>query len=165
MPPIVYWQSPRRCVAVMPRPLRPWLLAQGSLTRQLRAHGAGRFRVEPIVEHFGRPLLHEARLLGVPAHQYAWIRVVRLHGRDDEAWVLARSVMPIRALRGQGRRLRHLGSRSLGSLLFARHPPRCCRQVACLSEGWARRSRYDWHGQPLLVQECFLPMFVASLER
>jgi chorismate--pyruvate lyase len=159
-----HWQSPQRLINKPPFLLRPWLLAQGSLTCQLRAHGAGQFRVQPIREQFARPARHEARLLGIPVHQYAWIREVYLHGADDQAWVLARSVIPIRALRGRGRRLRHLGSRSLGSLLFARQPPRCQREVALLAAGWARRSRYDWCGQPLLVQECFLPEFAHSLE-
>lgn len=158
------WHPPHRVGTRAPRLLRPWLVAHGSLTRQLRVHGGGQFRVALCHESFGRPTLDESQFLGVPAHQYAWIREVCLHGRDDQAWVVARSVIPIRALRGQGRRLRHLGTRALGSVLFARHPPRCQRQLAHLPQGWARRSRYDWHGQPLLVQECFLPVFVASLE-
>lgn len=156
------WHPSQHPLDVPPR-LRQWLLAQGSLTKQLTAQAHGQFRVQPFYQAFARPSLDEARFLGVPAYQRAWIREVQLYGCDPTAWVRARSVIPISTLTGRGRRLRHLGSRSLGSLLFARQHPPCTRQVARLPLGWARRSRYVWHGQPLLVQECFLPSFEQHL--
>lgn len=158
------WQSPSQ-VATHPHVIWSWLTAQGSLTRQLRAEAAGQFRVQPLREQLLRPTADEARLLNIPTGQWAWVREVYLFGADDAPWVFARSVIPLSSLRGQARRLRYLGRRSLGSLLFARGVPVCTRQVACLPQGWARRSRYVWHGQPLLVQECFLPAFIAHLEQ
>lgn len=158
------WQSPRR-VAARPAKIWPWLTAQGSLTQQLRAEAAGQFRVQPLREQLIRPHRNEALFLKIPTQQRAWVREVYLFGADEAPWIFARSVIPISSLNGHARRLRHLGRRSLGSLLFARHPPVCVRQVARLPQGWARRSLYLWHAQPLLVQECFLPAFMAHLEQ
>lgn len=164
LPKLNQWQSPTR-LAKHPTPIWPWLTAQGSLTQQLRQHAAGQFRVQLLREQLIRPTADEALFLNIPLQQWAWVREVYLFGSDDEPWVFARSVMPISSLQGQARRLRYLGSRSLGSLLFARHPPKCLRQVAVLPQGWARRSRYVWQGQPLLVQECFLSAFMLHLEQ
>ncbi len=158
------WHSPAR-LANRPMTLWPWLTASGSLTQQLRQQSGGVFRVQRVREQLMRPTADEARLLKIPYGQWAWVREVYLFGCDDAPWVFARSVIPIRSVQGCARRLRYLGQRSLGSLLFTRHPLRCQRQVACLPEGWARRSRYLWHGQPLLVQECFLPAFLTHLEQ
>ncbi len=158
------WHTPKQMMNIPPA-LRRWLVIQGSLTQQLTIHAHGQFQVKPFYQAFARPSLDEARFLGVPVHQRAWIREVELYGCESEPWVRARSVIPISTVRGRGRRLRHLGSRSLGSLLFARQQPRCLRQVARWSQGWARRSRYVWHGQPLLVQECFLPSFEQSIKQ
>ncbi len=80
--------------------------------------------------------------------------------------------MPLATLRGNGRRLKTLKSRSLGSLLFERHgvqimspvQQRKARQIAKLDEGWTRRTNYVWHQKYLLVQETFLPAFVATLK-
>lgn len=100
---------------------------------------------------------------------------------DGTPWVFARTVVPPRTLRGPARRLAHLGERSLGAVLFA--DPRVTRgevELARLTPGerlhgrvrehagrdpgevWARRSRFDIRGRPLLVTEVFLP---ALLER
>lgn len=158
------WQPPHR-LAKPPQAIGSWLIAQGSLTQQLRQQAAGQFRVQLLREQLIRPTADEALFLNIPLQQWAWVREVYLFGSDNEPWVFARSVMPITSLRGQARRLRYLGSRSLGSLLFARHPPSALRQIAALPQGWARRSRYLWHGRPLLVQECFLPAFMQHLER
>jgi chorismate--pyruvate lyase len=156
------WHTPKQSLD-LPPVLRWWLMAEGSLTKQLTAQAHGHFRVQPFYQAFARPSVEEARFLGVPIYQRAWIREVELYGSDPQAWVRARSVIPISTVTGRGRRLRHLGSRSLGSLLFARQHPRCSRQVARLPLGWARRSRYVWHGQPLLVQEIFLTRFEQHL--
>ena len=159
-----HWQAPPRSTKP-PKIIWPWLVAQGSLTQQLRQQAAGQFRVQPLHARLIRPTSDEARLLKMPTGQWAWVREVYLFGSDQAPWVLARTIIPINSLQGHARRLRYLGSRSLGSLLFARHPPSCLREIAELPQGWARRSRYLWHAQPLLVQECFLPAFIAHLEQ
>lgn len=158
------WHTPKQQLNIPPH-LNRWLIAHGSLTKQLTQQAGGQFRVRPIRQMFARPTLDEARFLQVPPYQRAWIREVELYGCEPVPWVQARSVIPISTVKGRGRRLRHLGSRSLGSLLFSRKAPKCTRQVIALSQGWARRSRYLWHGQPLLVQECFLPSFEQYVQQ
>ena len=105
--------------------------------------------------------------MGLPAGRYALIREVELIGQG-QPWVRARSVLPVTSLNGPGRRLRRLGNRPLGHLLF-RDPTlrRGDIEIALLQqpEGavFARRSHLLYHGQPLLVAECFLPaLFEAA---
>jgi chorismate--pyruvate lyase len=115
---------------------------------------------------WARPAPEERRRLGLPAGQYALIREVELLGHG-QPWVRARSILPHTCLRGPGRRLRKLGNRSLGGLLF-KDPTlrRGAIEVAPLrqAEGtvWARRSRLYFHGRPLLVAECFLPALLPE---
>lgn len=163
------WVDASSCRSVcgqwgIPPYLMPWLLAQGSLTKQMMVQSGGAFRVQPLRQVWQKPLRDEAQLLGVPLHQVAWVREVALYGSGDAPWVLARSVIPLKTLRGRGRRLRGLGKKSLGSLLFARQNPLCMRQISQQAQGLARRSRYVWHGQPLLVQELFLADFIQQIQ-
>lgn len=94
-----------------------WLTLEGSMTRALRARCESRFQVEILREGYARPTSGEARALGLPTRQLAWIREVQLCG-DGEPWVTARTVIPLPTLRGNGRRLRHLGRQPLGAQLF-----------------------------------------------
>jgi chorismate--pyruvate lyase len=153
--------------------LNPWLLAQGSLTQQLRAYAGGQFRVERVHESLQYPNLNEIKQLHIQPTQCVWVREVLLFGNASEPWVHARSVIPLKTLRGSGRRLKLLKNRSLGSLLFERGgvqiipqtEQRKARELAQLPEGWTRRTTYVWHKKYVLVQETFLPAFVASLSR
>lgn len=153
--------------------LTPWLIAQGSLTQQLRAYSGGQFRVERLHESLQHPNLNEVKQLHIYPTQCVWVREVLLYGNESEPWVHARSVMPLKTLRGSGRRLKLLKNRSLGSLLFerggvqiiAQTEQRKARELAQLAEGWTRRTTYVWHKKYLLVQETFLPAFVAALSR
>jgi chorismate--pyruvate lyase len=157
-----------------PPSLRPWLLAEGSLTRHLIAASHGNFRVERIAQHWARPTLSEARLLKIDPNQWALIREVILWG-NGAPWVYARSVIPARSLRGDLRRLRHLRNTSLGALLFKypqlqRTPFELARVDATLlsaslrgkSTLWGRRSRFSVDGHSLIVGEIFLDAFVNS---
>lgn len=159
----VRWYNVRHPNLRIPAHLISWLLAEGSLTRQLTHKAHGQFHVEPFFQGFDRVPLYESKWLHIPNDQKAWVREVYLYGDQSEPWVKARSIMPIYTLQGRGRCLKYLGNRSLGSVLFARHPPHCIRQIAKLSDGWARRSLYTWYGQPLIVQEVFLDAFCRSL--
>lgn len=151
--------------------VRPWLLAQGSLTQQLRTLAGGQFRVVPLHESLQRPKADEIKQLRIKPSQHVWVREVLLYGDASEPWVHARSVMPLRTLRGSGRRLKLLKNRSLGSVLFERggvqlvpkYQLRESRELAKLSEGWTRRTTYVWHNKFLLVQETFLPAFIEAL--
>lgn len=117
----------------------------------------------------------EARALAVHADRRTLVREVQLVC-DEIAWVHARTVIPRATLTGRERRLAHLGSRSLGAVLFAdptleRAETEIARLVpgdalyasiaACLArppaELWGRRTRYALNGKALLVSEIFLP--------
>jgi chorismate--pyruvate lyase len=139
----------------------------GSLTTRLVALAQGQFRVELLSQYWGRPALEEAKQLRIPPQRYALIREVALLGHGVP-WVRARSIIPVSSLEGAGQRLRKLGTRSLGHLLF-RDPSlqRGDIQITQLMqpEGhvFARRSLLHYHGRPILVAECFLPaLFAAS---
>ncbi|HEY3698573.1 MAG TPA: chorismate lyase [Spongiibacteraceae bacterium] len=162
--------------AQIPSALRHWLLLEGSLTRHLIAVSAGDFRVERILQQWQRPTLSEARLLNIDPRQRALIREVILWGRD-EPWVYARSVIPVRALRGDLRRLRQLRNSSLGALLF-RYPQlrRMPFQLAKVDARalpaplqahaplWARRSRFSIDTRALIVGEIFLDTFHQTMQ-
>ncbi|MDX1457216.1 MAG: chorismate lyase [Marinobacter sp.] len=143
---------------------RYWLQLEGSLTRALQLRCRQRFHVEISQEGFARPTLEEARTLGIPLRQRAWIREVRLCG-DGVPWVLARTVIPGDTLKGAGRRLRHLGRKPLGAYLFSdsrwqRGPLEVgrCHPGAPGQPALARRSRFTCNGgRALLVGEYFLP--------
>ncbi|KAA8983458.1 chorismate lyase [Halospina sp. K52047b] len=147
----------------LPRYQRRVVRHRGSLTRLLRGLTRHRFRVRVLREGYRLPKADEARELGLPARQKAWIRDVQLIG-DDTPWVQARTVIPLHCLEGPNRRLRHLGNRPLGSALFGRHPwsreAFTCGQAQPLGHATqypARRSRFRRGQGTLLVTECFLP--------
>jgi len=155
----------------LPERLRDWLLDGSSLTRRLQMACAGQFRVELLSLGWERPMRNEAQLLGVPLQQRALIRLVRLCC-GTQPWVFARTVIPLSSLRGEQRRLAHLGTRPLGAFLFAdpslrRSPLQVARlcsgdrllagQGAATGEVWGRRSLFHLRDHPLLVSEFFLP--------
>lgn len=158
----------------MPAVLRPWLLAEGSLTQHLLRASGGHFRVQRLVQQWGRPTLSEAQLLGLDPAQWALIREVILWG-CDAPWVYARSVMPMHSLSGDLRRLRQLRNTSLGALLFRYpHLQRTPFELALTdasrlpteprAEGalWGRRSRFSIGDRGIIVGEIFLDAFVQS---
>jgi chorismate--pyruvate lyase len=115
------------------------------------------------------------QLLGIRRGETAIIREVELYC-EQTPWVFARTLIPASSLRGPARRLTMLGNRPLGEVLFndphmrsgrrevarllPRHP---LFQAAVASleqkpeEIWGRRTLFYLGGQPLLVNEIFLP--------
>jgi chorismate--pyruvate lyase len=171
--PMSVWLPPRQWLAParywqlhIPATPRGWLLEPGSLTARLIAASGGDFHVTLLAHYWGRPAREEARRLGLHPGRFALIREVALIGRG-QVWVRARSVLPASSLTGAGRRLRKLGTRSLGSLLF-RDPTlrRGAIEIARVNqpEGYvfARRSHLVYHGRPVLVAECFLPALLQQ---
>lgn len=157
----------------LPAKLRPWLLETGSLTRRMQCVCPGRFAVRVLSQGWDKPQPSEMLALGMRAAGRAIVREVLLTC-DGEPWVYARSVIPATTLRGHERRLNHLGSRSLGSYLFAQPSLRRERfDLVRIGSGepgyvaatgaekgpdiWGRRSVFYVHGRPLLVGEVFLP--------
>lgn len=182
---LLFHPEPRWCSrtrlgqAALPTALRDWLFDSGSLTRRLRQHCPGSFRVAVLHQGWARPLAGEIRPLGLTPQHRVWIREVHLFCAD-QPWVFARTVIPPATLSGRGRRLLRLGSRPLGDLLFA--TPVSQRgevQVARISAAhllhgrafgqlteapqaiWGRRSLFRLADRPLLVCEIFLPALAA----
>jgi len=153
-----------------------WLADQGSLTRRLRQASGGAFEVRLLHQGWGKALPTELRLLGVGARGKALVREVALVCRGTP-WVYARTVIPASSLAGAARRLGHLGTHSLGAVLFASPATRrCAMEWARLSPThplyaaatghltglrpstlWGRRTLFRFAGKPLLVNEIFLP--------
>ncbi|MDP2228116.1 MAG: chorismate lyase [Moraxellaceae bacterium] len=162
-----HWFSPAQHWRLRaPAATASWLLETGSLTTRLIGIAQGDFRVRVLAQYWGRPAPEEVRRLGLHPGRYALIREVELLGRG-EPWVRARSVLPVGSLTGAGRRLRRLGNRSLGHLLFRdptlrRGPIEITRLQQPEGPVFARRSHLVYHGQPLLVAECFLPALLAE---
>lgn len=156
--PARYWQ------AGLHSPHKQWVLARGSLTAHLVRLSGGHFKVQVLHQGWHKPSLNEQQALGLKPTDYAWIREVALLG-NGQAWVTARSIIPHQTLHGKAKRLKYLGSRSLGSLLFKGgkrgqmwiHAPNTQQKY------WTRRSCFYYGGQALLVQERFLPaLFEAA---
>ncbi len=155
--------------------LLDWLQDPTSLTARLKQTCSGEFRVVPVSQTRRRPQLNEAIALGVNPHELCFIREVHLLC-DEEPWVFARTVIPVRTLSGPRRRLSRLGKKPLGAVLFADPSmqrshieiARICPGQAVFdsataplakkpAEIWGRRSAFFLGGMPLLVSEIFLP--------
>ncbi|MFW1678631.1 chorismate--pyruvate lyase family protein [Pontibacter sp. JAM-7] len=155
------WTALRRAYALLaPHYWQGWLMDSSSLTQRLVRLSQGDFEVRVIRQQWGRPTRSEAQALGMRSRQVALIREVQLLGQG-QPWVYARSLIPAKTLTGAQRRLRHLGNRSLGSLLFStpgmrRGPLQICRIPMDDSPLWARRSVFYLQEKPLLVCEVFL---------
>jgi chorismate--pyruvate lyase len=145
-----------------------WLFDQGSLTRRLTELADGQFTVLPLLEGWQVLRSDECLALQVPEGSQGWVREVYLRGHQ-QPWVFARSVAARSALEGSELDLAHLGTRSLGELLFsdqaftrgplqACHYPAAWLPAAVRSEPlWARRSDFSRAALTLLVVEVFLP--------
>lgn len=169
----------RRLRSTAPAALWDWLLDASSLTRRLQRACGGHFRIEILEQRWGRPLASERRALGIKRGGRAVIREVRLLC-GETPWVFARTVIPVRTLRGPQRRLAHLGAKPLGAALFADpHLRRGEVEVTRIGPGeklfehavgasavaaavWGRRSLFWLRGKPLLVSEFFLPALLGS---
>jgi chorismate--pyruvate lyase len=152
-----------------------WLLDPSSLTQRLQLTCRGQFCVVPVSQIWHRPQLNEAQALGVRPHERCFIREVHLLC-ENQPWVFARTVIPIRTLTGSRRRLTRLGKKPLGAVLFADPDmQRSQIEIAHLEMGqvlfesaikpladrpqeiWGRRSAFFLDKKPLLVSELFLP--------
>jgi len=170
-----HWRSPKHMLKSVPVAYQSWLLYEGSLTQRLMKKSSGELRVEVLGQALMSVSLSERKALNLSCRQWALVREVILHGQR-QAWVYARTIIPLPTLHGPLRRLRYLGNQPLGEQLFTepsmrREPLEMtqfpCRQlpkdlaVSLLSEGygstWGRRSIFRLSDKPLLVSEIFLP--------
>ncbi|MGD8176333.1 chorismate--pyruvate lyase family protein [Marinimicrobium sp. ARAG 43.8] len=179
--PLFQAANPRRKTVNLdgcPAELKPWLLDRGSLTAKLKRHSGGQFRVQVLSQRLAAPTLNERRRLGMKSGHWALVREVVLLGHE-QAWVFARSLVPLASLTGRLRQLRWLDSRPLGEFLFGQPDlEREPLEVARLSPSggyapaelqqdqvlWARRSVFRLNDRALLVGEVFLPDFLTPLK-
>jgi len=159
----------------VPATVLDWLLDKASLTKRLQNACDGKFSVRVLSQGWGRPMLNEAHVLGIPPHRAVLIRQVELLC-NNIPWVCARTIIPGSTLSGPLRKLAHLKAQSLGAILFASPTMQrdeveitnidstskthrvLARCGAKLPESlWGRRSVFRVFDRPLLVCEFFLP--------
>lgn len=151
-----------------------WLVHFGSLTERIRARCSA-FRVRVVRQGLARPFTDERVLLGLAAHELAWVREVVLCCGDSPL-VFAHTVLPRHNVRGAWNLFAGLGARPLGEILFTdprvtrqplhyrpvgvRHPLQRAAVAATGTQAaalWARRSLFHRAGRAILVSEAFLP--------
>jgi chorismate--pyruvate lyase len=163
----------------IPNRLQAWLADHGSLTRAITAACTRGFAVELVSQRHAAALPSETVLLAAGPSQAMLVREVRLRC-GKTTWVYARTLIPLRGLRGAVRGLTRLGQRPLGEVLFS-DPTTRRRQVevamihprhrlfaaatahleAPPATVWGRRTLFDYRGCPILINELFLPAIPA----
>lgn len=157
-----------------PADLHWWLTNRGSLTRLIQERSE-HFRVEPVFQALATACIDELEIMSLRRQTRALVREVYLRSNETPV-VFAHSVIKKEHLQGAWRDLSHLGSRSLGTMLFTnpliqrapltfkklkpRHPlfrRACARLQIYPNHLWARRSLFILLHQPILVTEVFLP--------
>ncbi len=163
-----------------PAEVRDILGHTGSLTQLAGRRCPERLRIEIKRQGWAPLLCDERRALRLRPGQWGWIREVLFRCRD-RPWFYGRSVMTGNTLRRIRYRLRRLGARPLGALLFSM--PGVAREelqarrlgrkaplyglAAADCQGaarrlWMRRSRFRIGGRPLLITEVILPGFCRN---
>lgn len=150
-----------------PAYLLDWLGDEASLTLRLTAAGNSDFRVELLAQQPQPARADEALALGLECGQQVWTREVLLHTAGAPR-VFARSVAALSAVADSPIDLAHLGTQSLGLLLFSnpevsrgpleisRYPADWLPPAQRSADCWARRSRFADGRLQLLVCEVFL---------
>lgn len=166
------------------RPWRSWLEESGSLTARVVAGCpvAAPFAVRVLSQRHDRPHGDERALIGAAPRELVCSRDVLLLSGTTPV-VYAHTVTARGSLRSAWHLMDRVGSRALGSVLFAdprvvrgalsfrrldaRHPLfrraiRWCQpRSAHPSVLWARRAVFELRGKPLLVTEVFLPAILG----
>ncbi len=99
------------------REMESWLADRASLTTRLVAH-CQTFRVQCLSQHRAPCLADEMRMIGLPHPEQVWQREVLLRC-DEQPVVFAHTVVPLFCTATDWPLFRRLGTRSLGSTLFA----------------------------------------------
>lgn len=145
---------------------KAWLTYTGSLTTRLRYATAGALEHRLRTQTFGHPSADEACALQINTDEPVWIRDIEWWC-DGKLAVVARAVIPKKSLVGKGQQLKDVGRRSLGDVLFSDpNLKRSAFEISKSQSGWARRSLFYFHGQPVLVCETLLPpIFEYDIKR
>lgn len=153
-----------------------WLRDRGSLTARLQARG--KFALRLLRQGLAMPTIDEAVALRIKRDRFAWVREVVLYC-DGEPLVFAHTVLPYRPRGPLTGWLSRLGGRSLGAQVFTHarfvrgaihckrldhhhalyRPANEALQLAASPPQhlWARRSRFSFRAQSILVTEIFSP--------
>ncbi len=142
----------------------------------------GQFSLRVLSQQWVIPEIDEARILNIPYRQTALLRQVQLLC-GDMVCVYARSIIPLKTLKGRHRRLLFLGDSPLGAYLFANPSlQRNQQQLASIAKKdalfdiapagsvqdcaqiWGRRSLFAIDQTPVLVSEYFLPALFQKKE-
>lgn len=170
--------------------LQPWLLSKHSLTQQLVDLNQG-FRVQQVFQGKRKANYDEAMALGIRPGDTVFLREVLLYC-GEHAVVFAHSITSMPALKLRWSHVKHLGSQSLGSLLFSnplvnrtafeykklsyRHALIRGLQAITARDShtnfaangvWARRSQFFMRNKThtIMVTEVFLPALTPLLEQ
>ncbi len=147
---------------------KSWLTFRGSLTEKMEEASGRPIKVQVTAQGMGPVSEEERRCLGLLQREWAWIREVEL-SIDSVPWLLARTIVPRHSLVGELRRIKLLGEKPLGPLLFNRLRAERCDidftevdQVPWMKRRfaqslWCRRSLFYVQHRPLLLKELFLP--------
>jgi chorismate--pyruvate lyase len=147
---------------------KSWLTFRGSLTEKMQEASGRPIKVRITAQGMAPVFEEERRCLGLSLREWAWIREVEL-SIDRQPWLLARTIVPRRSLVGELKRIKLLGERPLGPLLFNQlNAERCdidfteVEQVPWSQQQfqqklWCRRSLFSVAQHPLLLKELFLP--------
>ena len=166
----------------LPPRVRGWIALGTSMTERVGLAAQGPVEVEVLRQSPGAFLPDERRFFPGAVGPATVREVCLLSG--GQPLLVARTAFVSPRLRDHPT-IRHLGTRALGSLLFAegRPSPYSARQVAWLGAGtplfrlvrqrhpgvsegyWARRTLYRLFGEPLLVTEVVLPELVHNRTR
>ncbi len=151
-----------------------WLMDEHSLTQRLTDSCRGSLTVQVLNQSWVRPSRAEQQLLSVRAGQLVLLRQVILYC-GQQPMVFAHSLIPLKTLRGEHRRLGCLKNKPLGKYLFAKpylkrsslqwsliNPSHSLYHVIAKNnviggDVWGRRSLFHLKQKKLLVSEYFLP--------
>lgn len=160
----------------IPETVQSWIYEAGSLTQRLRDLYGDAFTVEILFHEWQKPFMSERLVLSLPQHQSTLVREVLLSA-GDKPLILARTIIPVKTLKGAQRNLSRLGNRPLGEVIFS-YPKlqRLEMDVSCVKTSnwteqlkdkirinepvWGRRTVYAIKHREMLVNEFFLPDLV-----
>lgn len=153
----------------LPPALQPWISDSGSFMQRAR-----RFCLNPEIkvlrQEWRYPDENERTLLQLKPRRYVFSREVLIH-HHNLALLFAQTVISAEMLSGAERQLRYLGTKALGTILFA-YPDlqRSAFEVSSyqlpeysLQPLWGRRSIFYFREKQLLLSEVFLPGLVDLL--
>ncbi len=148
------------------------LAEQGSLTQRFKQAMGSKPNLTRLYQ--GRQFVSsdERQMLAIKPRQMAMVREIKM-GNIDQAWLFARTVVPLKTLLGSARRICALDETPIGKILFGRQgAERKSMKIELTSDLpktlidmdiniehplWERCSIFEFSAGPLMVSEIFLP--------